>query len=69
MLPMNEGQIDTRGQEIGRELEVIANAKGTNGRDLEQREGELLEQLDALEYGAGVNYFAERDGEGGRRKL
>jgi len=53
-------QIDQRWQEIDRELEDIANLKVCT-TDPVEREGVLLQELDELEYEAGLNYFRERD--------
>ena len=56
---MRPEEIDQHWQQIDRELEDIADLKVCT-TDPVAREGELLEELDELEYEPGLNYFRER---------
>lgn len=57
-----KAEIDTRWREIDAELADIASCKTTSDADPATREGELLEEQDALEYEAGGIYFREHEG-------
>ena len=54
-------EIQRRWHEIDAELEDIRDGRVTKDGDPATREGELLEELDALEFEVGEEYLRKRD--------
>ena len=60
---MTPDELDRRWDAVIRELDDVAELRTIPGDlDLPRREGELLEELDELEYLGGTEYFQARDG-------
>jgi hypothetical protein len=63
---MNVHQIERRWCEVESQLQALRELRVVQGTDPASREGELLEEMDALEYEAGLLYFGEREPVNGR---
>jgi hypothetical protein len=62
MTPKRGREIDASSSAIDKELSDLADGKVMRGiADLAVREGELLEEQDALEFELGEDYFKTRD--------
>ncbi len=56
---MNAYQIERRWREVESQLQALSELGVVQDTDPSTREGELLEEMDALEYEAGLLYFEE----------
>lgn len=56
---MNAYQIERRWCEVESQLQALRELRVVRDADPSTREGELLEEMDALEYEAGLLYFGE----------
>jgi hypothetical protein len=56
---MNSHQIEQRWREVELQLQALRELRVVQDTDPSTREGELLKEMDALEYEAGLLYFGK----------